>query len=94
MTIGKQIGPEIGNTGFSYFGAIFPLFPISGPICFPIVILGPISGPIWFPILGRRPETYFLAGCLDRLSAHPLPLMHRLYGLAAWVTSSPSLSIL
>ena len=31
---------------------------------FPIVIPGPISGPVWFPILGRRPETYFLAGRL------------------------------
>ena len=59
MTIGKQIGPEIGNAGFSYFGVIFPLFPISGPICFPIVILGPISGPIWFSIWAEGPKPIF-----------------------------------
>ena len=39
--------------------------PILG-LFFPIFIPGPISGPIWLPISGRRPETYFLAGCLDR----------------------------
>ena len=68
MKIGKQIGPEIGFSADFLFWGYFPLFPISGPICFPIVILGPISGPSWFPILARRPETYFLAGRLDRKS--------------------------
>ena len=42
----------------SYFGVIFSQF----------LIPEPISGPIWFPISGRRPETYFLAGRLDRNS--------------------------
>ena len=54
----------------TYFWAISPLFPLSGPmspICFPIVVLGPISGPICFPILGRKPETYFLVGRLVRM---------------------------
>ena len=69
--IGNQIGPEIGpgmkigknspKIGFS------PDFLFLG-FFFPIFIPGPISGPIWFPIWGRRPETYFLAGRLDRKS--------------------------
>ena len=66
MKLGKQIGPKIGISPDFLFWGYFPLFTISRPICFPIFILGPISGAIWFPILGRRPETYFLAGRLDR----------------------------
>ena len=34
---------------------------------------GPISGPICFPILRRRPETYFLASCLD---CNPTDCLH------------------
>ena len=48
--------PKIGfSPDFLFLGYFFPIF-----------ILEPISGPIWFPISGRRPETYFLAGRLDR----------------------------
>ena len=71
----------IGNTNRSW-NRIFPRFPIYGlffaKILFqdlfvlPIVIPGPISGPIRFPILGRRPETYFLAGRLDRKAMFPV----------------------
>ena len=55
MKIGKNC-PKIGNQGKILFLGYF----------LPIFIPGPISGPIWFPISGRRPETYFLAGRLDR----------------------------
>ena len=57
MKIGKN-SPKIGfSPDFLFLGYFFPIF-----------IPGPISGPIWFPISGRRPETYFLAGRLDRNS--------------------------
>ena len=46
----------------SYLGYFFPVF-----------IPGPISATIWFPISGRRPETYFLAGRLDRNPWCPPP---------------------
>ena len=56
----------------SYFWAIssynFPLISYFWAIFVP----GPISGPIWFPISGRRPETYFLAGRLDRKAKNSL----------------------
>ena len=65
MKLGKQIGTETGfSPDFLSLGC-FPQFPISGPICLPIVILGRISEPIWFPILARLPEAYFLPGRLD-----------------------------
>ena len=55
MKIGQN-SPKIGHQGKIIFSGYF----------FPIFIPGPISGPIWFPISGLRPETYFLAGRLDR----------------------------
>ena len=55
MKIGKN-SPKIGfSPDFLFLGYFFPIF-----------VPGPIWGPIWFPISGRRPETYFLAGRLDR----------------------------
>ena len=54
----NRISPD-----FLFWGYFSPISYFSGPICFPIAILGPISGPIWFPILARRSETsetYFL----------------------------------
>ena len=58
--VGKN-APKIGFSPDFLFLSYF--FPIFSP--------GPISGPIWFPILGRRSETYFLAGRLDRKSEGP-----------------------
>ena len=57
MKKGKN-SPEIGDRGKTLFWGMF----------FLTFIPGAVSGPVWFPFSGRRPETYFLVGRLDRKS--------------------------